>query len=185
MTNKLPQDSTHPCHLRENPMVSRRPTPYFWFGLCSVAALTATLSGCKPPPPTSPPNVVTQQPAVAAPAAGGAAPAAATPAKEPQEELIDGLPKAVVENVEQVIKLTAEYNLRAEKITDRQTYLDQSASLAELENELSNYVQYMESIEPTLTAAQQATLDSKYFSRAKPLIDAKRQHKMRLLALLQ
>jgi hypothetical protein len=155
----------------------------------AASLVVAPLLGCKPPPPSAQ-SPSAQPPAAQAPAAANSAgnsspPATKTPGKQAEGATIDGLPAKVVENVEQVIKLTAEYNARAEKITDRQTYLEQSDSLAALENELSDYVQYMEAVEPTLTATQQATLDSKYFSRAKPLIDAKRQHKMRLLALLQ
>jgi hypothetical protein len=159
-------------------------TRRFLLRLCFVTVLAPALPGCKPPPAIQP-AAAPQPGAASTPAAGASAPAAPAPSNESQEETIDGLPKKVVENVEQVIKLTAEYNARAEKITDRQAYLDQSGSLAELENELSDYVQYMESVESTLTPAQQATLDSKYFSRAKPLIDAKRMHKMRMLALVQ
>lgn len=146
-----------------------------WAASCACL-LAGLMLGCKPPPPGAKVQAVPQaaEPS-GAPAAEKTAPEAAA--------TVDGLPAKLVENVEQLIKLTAEYNARAEKITDRQTYLAQSGSLAELENELSNYVQYVEAIAPTLTSAQQATLDSKHFSRAKPLIDAKRQHKERMLAL--
>ena len=156
-----------------------------WFlsriSAAAVILLAVSLAGCKPPPPAVQPAAGPQQPAT--PPQNPQPTATAPSGQQAEEATIDGLPAKVVENVEQVIKLTAEYNARAEKITDRQSYLEQSGSLAELENELSDYVQHMEAIEPTLTAAQRATLDSKYFSRAKPLIDAKRQHKMRLVAL--
>ena len=163
-----------------------RPTLPFRSVLPTLAAslVVAPLLGCKPPPPsTQSPSA--QAPAATNPAAKNSPPATGTPGKQAEGATIDGLPAKLVENVEQVIRLTAEYNARAEKITDRQTYVDQSGSLAELESELSDYGLYIDAVEKTLTAAQQATLDSKYYSKAKPLIDAKRQHKMRLLALLQ
>jgi hypothetical protein len=150
-----------------------------------IAGITAALAtGCKPPPSAPPPSA----PPATAPSGTAATPVAtpeATTAQQATAVNDDGLPAEVIKNYEELIRLTAEYNARAEKITDRQTYSEQSGSLAELENELSNYVQYMESTEATLTAAQRAILDSKYYVRAKPLIDAKRQHKMRLLNLVQ
>jgi hypothetical protein len=154
----------------------------FWLSAESVVAvslLAASLAGCKPPPPAARPTVAPN------PAVANSPPHAGIAGKEAEGATVDGLPAKLVENVEQVIRLTAEYNARAEKITDRQTYVDQSGSLAKLESELSDYGLYIAAVEKTLTAAQQATLDSKYFSRAKPLIDAKKQHKERMLSLLQ
>jgi hypothetical protein len=146
--------------------------------LAAGLALTMML-GCKPPAPSSQPPAGASQASTTIPADAKAAVGVA------EKLTADGLPAKLIENVEQVIKLTAEYNARAEKITDRQTYIDQSGSLAELENELSLYGQLVDAAESRLTPAQQATLDSKYFVRAKPLIDAKRQHKERMLGLLQ
>ena len=156
-------------------------------GLC-----LAFLLGCQPPPPVVQPAspTTTATPAASQPTNPEVAPT--TRSSEPTIGDVaaakandEQLPAELVEKVEQLIKLTTEYNARAEKITDRQTYLDESGSLAELDNELSDYVQYVESAEPKLTLAQRATLDSKYFSRAKPLIEAKRKHKMRLVSLIQ
>ena len=160
----------------------------FWVTV-AAGCFATSLPGCKPPPP------VPQAPAAANPAAtnpaaanSGAAnspPQTASSETTPASAAQDELPAKVVENLEQLIKLTVEYNARAEKITDRQTYIDQSGSLSELELELSSYVEYMESVEATLTPAQQAALDRQYVARAKPLIEAKRQHRMRLLSLVQ
>ena len=169
-------------------MVTLPQTPCFLLGKCAWTtelAATVLLCGCKPPPPTP-----AAQPAATASATSNApepanTPPATTDSPPAATAMVDGLPADVIENYEQLIKLTAEYNARAEKITDRQTYVEQSGSLAELENELSFYVEFMEAAEAKLSAAQRATLDSKYYTRAKPLIDAKRQHKMRLLSLVQ
>ena len=159
-----------------------RQKPRFTWGRCaSTIVAAALLGGCKPPPAAQPPAATGASSTTAAPATT----AATSAAQATTTEMVDGLPAKVIENYEQLIKLTADYNARAEKITDRQAYLEQSGALAEIENELSFYVEYMEATEPTLSAAQRATLDSKYYTKAKPLIDAKRQHKMRLVDLAQ
>lgn len=96
----------------------------------SILLRAAIALGCKPPPTrqSSPLN----GPAVHSDATSNTVAAESKPLVGAN----DVLPAKLVENVEQLIKFTAEYNARAEKIIDRPMYLNQSGSLAELGSEL-------------------------------------------------
>jgi len=97
----------------------------------------------------------------------------------------DGIPAELVTKVEELIRLTGEYNALAAQILDVETFKLRRDELSEIENRLSPIVEDVMIAQAKLTSEQSVEFDRTYYdTRAKPLIDAKSAHQRRIHALV-
>jgi len=92
----------------------------------------------------------------------------------------------LVQTVEDLIRVTSEYNQVAATIQDRQSYIKRSDELREIEDRLSPLVQEVEIATDRLSPADKAEFDRQYYdTRAKPVIDQKFAHTRRFEAFFR
>lgn len=92
----------------------------------------------------------------------------------------------LVQTVEDLIRVTTEYNQLAATIQDRQSYIKRSDELREIEDRLSPLVQEVEIATDRMSPADKAEFDRQYYdTRAKPVIDQKFAHTRRFEAFFQ
>jgi len=167
-------------------MSSHRTSSLSLFGPL-VGLVGIALSGCTdapPPPPAAAP---------ALPTLPGAAPAnspAATPASNapaiPAVGAGGSISPELEGKVNELVRLTKQYNELAASIQDRATYLQKSQELAALQENIEPLVIEIEVAQSKMPPATRAEFERKYFEGlAKPVVDESRRQKARLGALLQ
>ena len=98
----------------------------------------------------------------------------------------DPLPSDLVQDVEELIRLTGEYNALAAEVQSPDEYRSRAADLKALERRLALCVTEVTAGEAQLDAGPRQEFDRRYFAtRARPLIEERRKHERRIRALLQ
>lgn len=167
-------------------------------GLLSLVAATALATwGCEPPPKTAPstpapgagqgsgatsdnapavsPNTPTPPAGVPTPSDSGAVPSAND---------TGGIPPELIKQVEELVRLTKEYNSIAATIQTRDDYVKNLDKLSALDEQLQPYVLGLEVDQAKLSPAARAEFDRKYFEGlAKPVVEEKRGHMRRFPTL--
>lgn len=156
--------------------------------LLLAKAVLGLAVGCEPPPKKSPadaapavsPNVPTPPAGNPTPSDSGANPA--TPATGNANEI----PPMLVEKVNELVRLTKEYNALAAKIQTRDDYVKNLDALSALDQQIEPYVIDLEIDQAKLSPAARAEWDRKYFEGlAKPVVEEKRAHLARFRSLSQ
>jgi hypothetical protein len=89
-------------------------------------------------------------------------------------------------DVEELIRLTAEYNALAAKVVSPDDFRRHAAELQAIEERLAVCVAAVTFGEANLPPAERQAFDNRYYAtRALPLIEAKRAHQRRFKALLE
>jgi hypothetical protein len=124
-------------------------------------------------------------PAPAAPTAE--APAAGQGGLQPQAAASGGeaFPPELVHTVEELIRLTGEYNALAAQVTDIEAFKQHREQLSTMETQLSPLVEDIMIAQSKMTPQQQAEFDRQYYdTRAKPLVDERYRQKQRIDAMV-
>jgi hypothetical protein len=172
-----------------------------WLALMMVAALVTT--GCEPPPKAAPagagpsgagqgsgapagnapaasPNTPTPPAGVPTPPDSGAAPAAGTPAANDSS----GIPPELIKQVNELVRLTKEYNAIAAKVQTLDDYKQHADALRALDEQLEPYVTGLAVEQEKLQPAARAEFERKYYEGlAKPIIEEKFAHTRRFATL--
>ena len=144
--------------------------------LSTLALITLSFSGCgsssgvKPAAaPASAAPVVADQPQPAQPSAD-----------------VTEISPALIQKVNDLIRSNKEYIALAETIKTAEEFKKSSDELSRIEQESSSLVEDIMIAEAKLSAAQQAEFTSKYYDAlAKPTIELKKQHSVRVQALVR
>lgn len=120
--------------------------------------------------------------------ADNAAPAAAS-SESPQADAApptpNGISAELVSKVEELIRLTEEYNSVAAQVQDAESFKQHRDTLSAIENQLSPVVEEVMIGQGKLTPQQSAEFDRLYYdTRAKPLIEAKAGHQQRIYSIV-
>jgi hypothetical protein len=138
----------------------------------AVAISMALTSGCGGTATVGPPS----QPAVTG----------QSQAVKPATADSSAISPELVQKVNDLIRSNKEYIALAESIKTLDDYKKNADELSRIEQESSSLVEDVMIAEAKLTAAQKAEFTSKYYeSLAKPTIDLKKQHTMRMQSLLR
>jgi hypothetical protein len=153
-------------------------------GLLLLATMVLAL-GCEPPPKTPPsgtpavsPNVPTPPAGVPTPSDSGANPTA------PATGTNGGIPPELINKVNELVRLTKEYNAIAAKVQTLDDYKQQQDALNAIDQQLEPYVVDLEIEQAKLSPTARAEFDRKYFEGlAKPIVAEKKAHTDRFLSL--
>jgi hypothetical protein len=172
-----------------------------WLALIAVAAFVTT--GCEPPPKATPagtapsgagqgsgapagnapaasPNTPTPPAGVPTPSDSGAAPAAGTSAAGDSS----GIPPELIKQVNELVRLTKEYNAIAAKVQTLDDYKKHADALNALDEQLQPYVTGVPIEQEKLPPAARAEFERKYYEGlAKPVIEEKFAHTRRFQTL--
>jgi hypothetical protein len=92
----------------------------------------------------------------------------------------------LIQTVEDLIRLTSEYNQLADTIQNRESYIQKSEELREIEDRLSPLVEEVMIATDKMSPAVKAEFDRQYYdTRAKPAVDQKVAHTRRFEGFFQ
>jgi hypothetical protein len=117
---------------------------------------------------------------VPTPPDSGAAPAAGTPAANDSS----GIPPELIKQVNELVRLTKEYNAIAAKVQTLDDYKQHADALRALDEQLEPYVTGLAVEQEKLQPAARAEFERKYYEGlAKPIIEEKFAHTRRFATL--
>jgi hypothetical protein len=163
-------------------------------GLLLVMAL-GWMVGCEPPPKKAPVDSAPgPAPAANAPAVSPSTPTPPAGVPVPSDSgasaavpaAADGIPPELIQQVNDLVRLTKEYNAIAATIKTRDDYIKNLDALSALDQQLEPYVIGLEVDQAKLSPAARKEFDQKYYEGlAKPVVEEKRAHTRRFLTLVQ